>query len=106
MDLALFDFDGTITTADTFAGFLRFAVRPGRMAVGVVLLSPVIVGYRLKESRRAVHDRLSRESASGASAPIRFVLSGVCMRATCFRSCFGRSPWNASAGISSAAIPS
>jgi phosphatidylglycerophosphatase C len=48
MNLALFDFDGTITTGDTFTSFLRFAVRPSRAAVGGVLLSPLILGYRLK----------------------------------------------------------
>lgn len=49
MNLALFDFDGTITTGDTFTSFLRFAVRPSRAAVGGVLLSPLILGYRLKK---------------------------------------------------------
>lgn len=34
MNLALFDFDGTITTADTFTNFLRFAVRRHRLVVG------------------------------------------------------------------------
>jgi len=47
MNLALFDFDGTITKNDTWTTFIRFAVSPARMRVGQVLLSPVIVGYRL-----------------------------------------------------------
>lgn len=47
MNLALFDFDGTITTKDTFTPFLRFSARPVRMLVGGVVLSPLIVGYRL-----------------------------------------------------------
>lgn len=45
MDLALFDFDGTITTSATFPGFLRFVVRPVRKAIGGVVLAPVIAGY-------------------------------------------------------------
>jgi len=47
MNLALFDFDGTITSSDTWTPFMRMAVRPSRMRVAVVVLSPVIVGYRL-----------------------------------------------------------
>lgn len=47
MNLALFDFDGTITRTDTWTPFMRLAVRPSRMRMAVVLLSPVIVGYRL-----------------------------------------------------------
>jgi phosphatidylglycerophosphatase C len=46
MNLALFDFDGTITVSDTFTDFLRFATHPRRIAVGGVLLGPVGIGYR------------------------------------------------------------
>jgi HAD superfamily hydrolase (TIGR01490 family) len=47
MNLALFDFDGTITTRDTFVEFVRFAVAPTRWRAGTALLSPWIAGYRL-----------------------------------------------------------
>jgi phosphatidylglycerophosphatase C len=47
MDLALFDFDGTITERDTFLPFIRFAVRRPRVVLGTVLLSPMILGYEL-----------------------------------------------------------
>ena len=47
MDLALFDFDGTITTTDTWTPFMRLAVRPARIVAGQMLLAPVVVGYRL-----------------------------------------------------------
>ena len=47
MNLALFDFDGTVTWSDTFSGFLRFAVRRRRIVAGQVLLSPLAIGYRL-----------------------------------------------------------
>lgn len=47
MDLALFDFDGTITTRETMPDFMRAAVRPGRLRLGKVLLAPLVVGYRL-----------------------------------------------------------
>jgi HAD superfamily hydrolase (TIGR01490 family) len=47
MNLALFDFDGTITSSDTWTPFLRFAVPGWRLAAGRALLSPLAVGYRL-----------------------------------------------------------
>jgi HAD superfamily hydrolase (TIGR01490 family) len=47
MNLALFDFDGTITASDTWTPFMRLAVRPSRMRVAAVVLSPVIVGCKL-----------------------------------------------------------
>ncbi len=46
MNLALFDFDGTITFSDTFTPFLYFAVHPKRIAVGRVVLLPTIVRYK------------------------------------------------------------
>ena len=48
MNLALFDFDGTITNADTFTPFIYFAVHPLRVLLGSALLSPLILGYKLK----------------------------------------------------------
>lgn len=45
-DLALFDFDGTLTTRETFPAFMRYAVARPRLLVGGVLLSPVVFGYR------------------------------------------------------------
>jgi len=47
MNLALFDFDGTITTREMFPDFMRFAVAPRRLAVGKIVLAPLIAGYRL-----------------------------------------------------------
>jgi HAD superfamily hydrolase (TIGR01490 family) len=47
MDLALFDFDGTITDGDTFRPFIRLAVPRPRAMAGALLLSPMIVGYEL-----------------------------------------------------------
>lgn len=46
-NLALFDFDGTITTSDTFTPFVLFAVEPARIAVGKIVLSPLIAAYEL-----------------------------------------------------------
>lgn len=47
MNLALFDFDGTITTADTFTPFVRFAAGRIRAITGTALLAPMILGYEL-----------------------------------------------------------
>lgn len=45
-NLALFDFDGTVTTSDTFTPFIRSAVESKRMLVGRIVLAPLIVAYR------------------------------------------------------------
>ena len=47
MNLALFDFDGTITTREMFPDFVRLAVPAHRLALGKVLLAPLIAGYKL-----------------------------------------------------------
>jgi phosphatidylglycerophosphatase C len=47
MDLALFDFDGTITVDPTYPAFVRFAVRPGRKIWGGFILAPLILAYRI-----------------------------------------------------------
>jgi phosphatidylglycerophosphatase C len=45
-NLALFDFDGTITTRDTFTPFVKAAVSTPRLVLGQLLLSPLVLGYR------------------------------------------------------------
>jgi HAD superfamily hydrolase (TIGR01490 family) len=47
MNLALFDFDGTITSTDSWTPFMRIAVPPLKLAAARALLLPVAVGYRL-----------------------------------------------------------
>jgi HAD superfamily hydrolase (TIGR01490 family) len=46
-NLALFDFDGTITFKDSFTPFILYAVEPTRIAIGRAVLSPMIVAYKL-----------------------------------------------------------
>ena len=48
IDLALFDFDGTITKDDSLLKFIRFVVGDGRFIFGLVVLSPILVAYKLK----------------------------------------------------------
>ena len=47
MNLALFDFDGTVTSNDTWTPFMRFAVRPLRLVAWVPFI-PFVIGYRLR----------------------------------------------------------
>ncbi|MGO1073297.1 HAD family hydrolase [Lysobacter sp. CA199] len=47
MDLALFDFDGTITDRETFPGFVRASVGRRRLWLGQLLLAPQVIGYKL-----------------------------------------------------------
>lgn len=46
-ELALFDFDGTLTTKDTMFVFLRHVVGPVRLFLGLWLLSPVLIAMKL-----------------------------------------------------------
>lgn len=46
-DLALFDFDGTLTTREMLPDFFRRAIPRRRLWLGQVLLAPLIVGYKL-----------------------------------------------------------
>ena len=45
--LVVFDFDGTITTKDTFALFLRYYAGVGVWLKNVILLLPVFIRYKL-----------------------------------------------------------
>lgn len=47
MTIALFDFDGTLTTHETMPDFVRRSVSPRRLGFGQLALAPLIIGYRL-----------------------------------------------------------
>ena len=47
MNLALFDFDGTITTREMLPAFVYSAVPPARLRIGRLRLAPWIAGYKL-----------------------------------------------------------
>lgn len=47
MNLALFDFDGTITNQDAFTEFLYFATPKSRLIIGGIIASPVVALYKL-----------------------------------------------------------
>ena len=48
LNLALFDFDGTITTREMLPDFFRIAIPSPRFRIGKILLAPFIIGYRLR----------------------------------------------------------
>lgn len=48
MIISLFDFDGTITTNDSLIRFIRFVVGDAKFLWGMILLSPMLVTYKLK----------------------------------------------------------
>jgi len=45
MNLAIFDFDGTISNRDSFLMFVRKVVGRVRFSIGMAVLSPYIIGY-------------------------------------------------------------
>jgi HAD superfamily hydrolase (TIGR01490 family) len=47
VNLALFDFDGTVTTRDTFKPFLYYATGRARTTIGTALLGPIVAANRL-----------------------------------------------------------
>ncbi len=47
MTLALFDFDGTITTKDSLEGFILFAHGAQRYYLGLLYLAPMLLLYKL-----------------------------------------------------------
>ncbi|MCP3944886.1 MAG: HAD family hydrolase [Desulfobacteraceae bacterium] len=73
MNLALFDFDGTITHCDTFTRFIYLAVSHRRKLFGMVILSPLILGYKLKiVSGAFIRSKISKIGFSGKTEePIR-----------------------------------
>ena len=48
MNIALFDFDGTITEIDTYTPFIHFSVPKWRIAICYPVLLPVILLYKCK----------------------------------------------------------
>lgn len=69
MDLALFDFDGTITIRDTMPDFVRAALPRPRLMAGRLLLAPMVLGYRAgRVSGVAVRAAIARVGFTGLDA--------------------------------------
>ena len=47
MNIAFFDFDGTITNEDAFTKFIFYATPNSRLIAGMILLSPVILLHKI-----------------------------------------------------------
>ncbi|NIJ94836.1 HAD superfamily hydrolase (TIGR01490 family) [Xanthomonas campestris] len=61
MHLALFDFDHTITTCDSYARFLRKVATPAQLATAKWQVGPWVLGYRLgMVSAAALRARVTR----------------------------------------------
>ena len=68
-DLALFDFDGTLTRCDSFTPFVTGLLSPARLRWGRVLLTPAILGYRAGVvSQRGIRAAVVRVGMSGMPA--------------------------------------
>ncbi|MCC4619797.1 HAD-IB family hydrolase [Xanthomonas cassavae CFBP 4642] len=68
MHLALFDFDHTVTTCDTYARFLRKVATPAQLAAAKWQVGPWVLGYRLGVvSAAALRARVTRIVFSGRS---------------------------------------
>ncbi len=48
MEIVFFDFDGTITTKDTFIDFIQYTVGKPAYYFGLLQLSPIITAYKLR----------------------------------------------------------
>lgn len=85
--LALFDFDGTITTREMLPDFVHYAVPKWRLRLGKLILMPMVIGYRLGwVSGTAIRAAIARAGFRGmtvtdyeakAKAFARDVLPGV-----------------------------
>ncbi len=58
MNLALFDFDGTITYEDSFSNFVKRSVPKSRLTRGYLFLAPWIAGYRMGFVREEALERI------------------------------------------------
>lgn len=54
MKLALFDFDGTLTTKDSLGEFIKYAVGSYKYYVKLLLFSPILILYKLKLMNNSV----------------------------------------------------
>lgn len=63
--IVAFDFDGTLTTTDSFTHFLKWRVSPGRHAQGMVRLIPAAAAYLGHRSRGRIKAAAVREFLAG-----------------------------------------
>ncbi len=85
MELALVDFDHTVTTCDTYGRFLRRLATPGQLARARWTIGPWVAGYRLGlVSASALRVRATGATLPGSAPPAPTTPSANC------RACCGR----------------
>lgn len=67
--LVAFDFDGTITTRDSFTAFLKWRARPARYARGLLNLAPSALAYLVNRDRGRIKAQAAGEFLSGLTRP-------------------------------------
>lgn len=65
--IVAFDFDGTLTTKDSFTAFLRWRTPPGRWALGGLRLLPAALGYLAHRDRGRIKEAAVREYLYGVT---------------------------------------
>ena len=69
MDLALVDFDHTVTTCDTYSRFLRRVATPAQLSAAKWTVGPCLLGYKLRlVSAAALRTRVTRLTFAGRDA--------------------------------------
>lgn len=63
--IVAFDFDGTLTVADSFTAFLRWRVPPARHALGLIRLAPAALGWLGHRDRGRIKAAAVREFLLG-----------------------------------------
>lgn len=69
LPLVAFDFDGTLTTKDSFTAFLRWRADPARYALGLARLAPAGVRYLFDRDRGRIKAAAATEFLRGLTAP-------------------------------------
>lgn len=63
--LVAFDFDGTLTTQDSYTAFLKWRAGPGRYFLGMVKLVPAALAYLFHRNRGRIKAAATREFLKG-----------------------------------------
>ena len=65
--IVAFDFDGTLTTHDSFTAFLKWRAGPSGYARGIARLAPAIAAYLVHHNRGTLKAAAAREFLRGAT---------------------------------------
>jgi len=65
--IVAFDFDGTLTTRDSFTAFLRWRTPAGRWALGGLRLIPAALAYLVHRDRGRIKEAAVREYLKGVT---------------------------------------